>query len=413
MYMTRSQTGVAGTARKPWPIRLCGVAILVLLFASHTALAESIADQYLRIYGMVEEADALQAKGDTAKALPKYQEVRAALILFQRDNRDWNPKLVAYRLNYLAQKVAALSAPPPGPAATNVSPSTKEGQPPPKAAPAAPAVEVKLIEPGAEPRKELRFHPKPGSQQNAALTMHITLDTTIGEMPSQTVKMPAIKLAPQFTVKSVAEDGEISYEVVVREASVAEEAGGIPAVLEAIKGAVTGMQGLSGTGTLSSRGISKGLQLNVSATKDPQTRQLIDQIQQALVGLAVPLPQEAIGPGAKWEVKMPIKSQDVRVDQTVTYELGSLDGERLTLKSAATQSAANQKVPSAMMPGLKLNLIKLAGKGSGTSTADLAQIFPLERIVEVHSEQSLTMDAGGQPQPMTIKTDVKLRFEAK
>jgi hypothetical protein len=394
-------------------MRLFGAAIFALVLASCVALAESTSDQYLRIYGLVEAADTLQAKGDTAKALTRYQEARTALQLFQRDNRDWSPKLVAFRLNYLAQKVAALSAPEPEPAATKAAPGKKEAPAAAKAGAAAAQAEVKLIEPGAEPRKELRFHPNSDSQQSAALSMNIALDTAIGEMPNQTVKLPAIKLAPQFTVKSISEDGQISYEIVIKDASVAEEGGSLPGVLEAVKGAVTGMKGLSGSGAISSRGISQGLELKLPANKDPQTRQLMDQIQQALIGLAVPLPKEAVGPGAKWEVKLPIKSENVRIDQTVTYELGSLDGERLTLKSTATQSAANQKVPSTMMPGLKLNLVKLTGKGTGTTTADLTQIFPLERTVEVNSEQSLTMDAGGQPQSITIKTEMKLHFEAK
>ena len=60
--------------------------------------------------------------------------------------------------------------------------------------------------------------------------------------------------------------------------------------------------------------------------------------------LAVPLPEEAVGPGAKWEVRMPIKTQGMTIDQTATYEVVSLEGERLATKSAVVQHAANQKV---------------------------------------------------------------------
>jgi hypothetical protein len=65
------------------------------------------------------------------------------------------------------------------------------------------------------------------------------------------------------------------------------------------------------------------------------------------------------------------------------------------------------------MPGMNFKLNKLAGKGSETTTFDLAQLLPSERTAELHTESNLTMDAGGQSQALTTKQDVDLRFEAK
>ena len=122
--------------------------------------------------------------------------------------------------------------------------------------------------------------------------------------------------------------------------------------------------------------------------------------------LAVPLPEEAVGPGAKWEVRMPIKTQGMTIYQTTICELVSLEGERLTTKSAVVQDAANQKVQNPAMPGLKMDLTKMADKGTGELTLDLAKLLPAAGNSESHSESSMMMDMAGQNQAMTLKMDL-------
>ena len=414
MRTTSSRISPASTAY--WPVsqkRFCGLIVVALLLALGSALAVSPDDQYLRIYGLIEQADALAAKGETGQALATYRQAQVALQSFQKGNPGWNAKLVNYRFNYLAQKVAALTEKPAAPAEAGAAGGNQVGQPKSKSTASAADSEAKLLDAGAEPRKELRLHPKAGDKQTTLVTIKIALDTSIGEMPIQAIKMPAIKLTSEFTVKSVSDDGDIACEMVIKEASVTEEPGAMPQIAEAIKSALSSIQGLSGTGTISSRGLSKGIEFKIPANAEAQTRQVMDQLKDAFGSLAVPLPKEAVGAGAKWEVRLPVKSQGLTIDQTATYQLASLEGERLVVKSTIAQRAANQKFQSPAMPGLKLNLTKMTGKGTGSATSDLAQLLPSERTFELQSEQSLTMDAGGQSQAMTVKTDMSIHSESK
>jgi hypothetical protein len=415
--MNTSQTGRgAATSTSYGPLalaRVCGPVVIILLLALRPVLAETPDDQYLRIYGMIEQGDALQTKGQADQALAKYREALAALQAFDRDHRDWNPKLLAYRFKYLADKVAALSAPPPEPAKTNAPAASSEAQPEAKSAPSASEKQVKVTEPGAEPRKELRLHPKPGDKQTATMTLKTTVDTAMEGMPGQTVKAPTIKMTYDTTVKSVSQAGDISYEVVIKEASVPDEPGVLPQAVEPLKTALAGMRGLSGTGTISSRGQSKGFEFEFPANAALQTRQLVDQMKDAFVNLAVSLPEAALGAGAKWEQKEAIKSQGATIDQTSTYELASVEAERMVIKSAVAQSAANQKVEVPSMPGMKLKLTKFAGKGTVSTAFDLGQLLPTDKSTDLHTEQYLTLDAGGQPQALVSKTDVSLRITAK
>src|ERR1051326_8213820 len=116
--------------------------------------------------------------------------------------------------------------------------------------------------------------------------------------------------------------------------------------------------------------------------------------------------RSAIGTGAKWEVKLPLKSGGMTINQTAVYELASLEGDRLAIRSSIAQQAGKQKVENPAMPGLKLDLNKMTGTGKGEITSDLTQLLQPEATLDGHSEMDMTMDAGGQKQPMVMKLDI-------
>ena len=89
--------------------RFSRLLVLALAMALWTGQAVAQDDEYLRIYNLIEQADSLSTNQPSA-ALPKYKEAQAALLNLQRSHRDWNAKVVAFRLNYVVEKIAAVSA---------------------------------------------------------------------------------------------------------------------------------------------------------------------------------------------------------------------------------------------------------------------------------------------------------------
>ncbi len=368
----------------------------IFLLALWPAQADEPDDEYLRIFGLIEQADSLNNGGKAGAALAKYQEAQTALANFQKSHRNWNAKVISYRANYLAEKIAALSQKDSTPGATETS-----------------AAQVKLLDAGTEPRKILRLHPKTGDKQTVDMTVKIAIDVKIGEMENPAMKLPAMKMTLNLTVKDVSAAGDITYEMAVSDASVAEEPDVMPQLAEAMKASLASIKGMSGTGTRSSRGLTKSMDIKAATEADPQLRQAMEQMKEAFTRAATPLPEEAVGPGARWEARMPLKSQGMTIDQTATYELVSIEGERVTASSTIAQSAANQKIQNPVMPALKLDLTKMTGNGNGKITLDLSQLLPQEATVELHSESSMAMNAGDQKQTMTLKTEMNVRLEAK
>lgn len=414
MSKTSSYICLTGTASKRQVYinlkRVSGLLVLALLLGLSPVWAEGPDDEYLQIRTLIQQADDLNTGGKTAPAKAKYVEAKAALTNFQRTYPEWNAKLVAFRLNYVVQKVAALTEKPPTAAGGDTATAAQSET---KAATQTSATPAKLLEPGAEPRKVLRLHPNSGDKQTLAMTVKMAVETKVGDAEAPAMKLPAITMSVEATVKGVAENGDITYEMVMGEMGVSDEPGAAPEVTEAIKAAFAGIKGLSGSGTISSRGFSKGLEFKAPADSKPQVRQIVDQMKDMYAQLAIPLPEEAVGAGAKWEVKMPIKAQGMTIDQTATYEVVSLEGERLTTKSAIVQQAANQKIQNPALAGMKMDLTKMVGNGSGERTSELTHILPTTGTGKLHSESSMAMDMGGQKQAMTVKTDMNVRFEPK
>jgi tetratricopeptide (TPR) repeat protein len=122
---------------------LFGVAIVLLLAFVPAANAEGPDDQYVGIYDLIQQGDALNENGQFPAALKKYQQAQSDLSRFKNANPDWNVKVVAYRERYLAARIAILSSE--IPAATAVAttpPNTPAVSPPPVTVPVTPPAPV-------------------------------------------------------------------------------------------------------------------------------------------------------------------------------------------------------------------------------------------------------------------------------
>jgi hypothetical protein len=386
--------------------------IIVFALCFCAILVNAQDEEYLAIVSAINQADTLAENGKMAAARTKYLEAQVKLGALKKDYPNWNVKAVAYRMNYLSGKLAVTlrkadqtesqssAASAGGSSSTNASSLGKVGP-------------VKLLSPGAEPRQKLRFHPKPGDQ--ASLTMTIKTGTTM-QMAGQAtpaIKLPATQFTLDFTVKDVASNGDITYEIQTKDATVAPDAEVMPQVAEAMKSSLQKFQGSSGTGTMTASGSAKEVDMQTPADDNPQMRQTMNQMKESFSSASSPLPEDPVGVGAKWEIKTKLKSQGMVIDQTATYELISIENERVNLRSSIDQTAANQKIQSPAMPTLKVDLTKMAGHTTGTTTLDLTKIVPITASLNGHTDMSMAMNVGDQKQTMTIGMEQDVRMEGK
>ena len=95
--------------------------VALLLVLPYVHAQENPDDQYVIIYTLIQQGDANLDSGQPQKALENYREAQGELQKFQQVYSDWNPNIVSFRLNYLAQKISALAPPTPAPKAPVVA----------------------------------------------------------------------------------------------------------------------------------------------------------------------------------------------------------------------------------------------------------------------------------------------------
>jgi hypothetical protein len=387
-------------------LRFLAVAIVALIAGLLPTRVQGQDDDYLKIHALIQRADLLNDTKQTNSALPKYKEAQVALRNFQANNPNWNKRIVSYRMNYLSAKIAALKPPSTEAAEESVSANRTASRPG-----NASTTQVKLLNPGSEPRKILRLHSEAGSKQTLDMIMKMVMEMKADETPVQSLPIPAITMSMDVTTKSVSAEGDITYEMVFGDTTVADDTNVPPQMVQAMKASVAGLKGMTGTGIISSRGVNKKVDLKMQGNADPQLSQVMDQMKESFNQFSATLPEEAVGSGAKWEIKMPVKSQGMTIDQVTTCELVSMDGDRVEMKNTVNQHAANQKIQSPAMPGLKVDLTSMSGNATGTSVFDLSQLLPVQSQINTHNDMVMGVNGGNQKQSMNMKMNMKIDMD--
>jgi Flp pilus assembly protein TadD len=110
---------------------------LLIAGLSVTQAQQDADDQYIFIYSSIQQADNMVSNGRLQPALTQFAAAQGELLKFQKVFPDWNPKIIDFRLKYVAGKIAVLKAQIPAPPVSTpaVAPATP-GAPAPAGGPA-------------------------------------------------------------------------------------------------------------------------------------------------------------------------------------------------------------------------------------------------------------------------------------
>ena len=269
---------------------------------------------------------------------------------------------------------------------------------------------VTLISAGSDPKLPLRLTPTVGATQKSTMIMRMAMQMTMSgqEIP---MKLPGMKMGMSSTVGSVNEAGDATYTFKLDSAEVMDEAGVNPMVASAMKDGISGIVGMNGKAVVTNRGYAKDAKLNLPANVNPQMKQMLDGFQQSMNQMSTPLPEQAVGVGAKWQVVQKIDQNGMKIDQTATFELlerkGNIAKTKFTLvQTAPAQSIMNDELPA----GASAKLKSLKGGGSGTATLNLTKVMPSDSKANISSEVSMAISQGGQNMDMDMKMDINMQL---
>jgi hypothetical protein len=224
-----------------------------------------------------------------------------------------------------------------------------------KSATVAPPVELRpgevvLDDAGKTPRAQLRYRFSAGTHQSVTMKTSMSVEMGKGEQD-----LPAGQMAQEIDVVSVGDDGSARLEGHITDAKAPN--GADSAILQGMKIHMT----ISADGKVSDVGAGA-------------TNALFDQVSSQLGNqIAIPLPSEAIGLGARWRYLAHAKLQGMSMDMATAYELQSIDGDHVVIAETLQPKLDGDALAARLAPGGKIDL---AGSGDGRLEIDLTRPIP-------------------------------------
>lgn len=267
---------------------------------------------------------------------------------------------------------------------------------------------VTLISAGAAPRMPLRYSMRAGQKTSIAVTTDMGMSMEMAGMAMPEMKMPSMKMVVDMAVTSVAANGDMSFDSSIASMTI-DTSKADPMLAGAMQGATPDMSGMKASGILTNRGLSTA-KFSLDSIKDPQMKQMLDSASSSIESISMPMPEEPVGVGAKWEVRQHSSANGISVMMKQTVELTAVQGSKITLKITMDQTAPPQAIKNpALPPEAEINLSTFSGKGTSTSMIDLSTMA-VEGEGSASMAMAMNMKMQGMEQVMSMTTTLKLKM---
>ena len=243
---------------------------------------------------------------------------------------------------------------------------------------------VELLKSGEKPRSELRYK----FEANLTEQMVTVVSTMIAvqvrssnpvaanAQPSQ--RIPTSKTTMTINGKNITAAGDLQYEFELSAVDILAEPRDNPAIVNRMKQTLEETLGMTGSATVTPRGFTKDILINLPETVNPQLRQMLNNMKQAVTQMSIILPEEPVGKGARWKVTQPMETATMKFTQSATYALVEMEGDQLKLNATVKQKGLKQELKSPSP--VKMILESLETLGDGTIEMRLSSMVPRSAI---------------------------------
>ncbi|MEG5136547.1 MULTISPECIES: hypothetical protein [unclassified Microcoleus] len=272
--------------------------------------------------------------------------------------------------------------------------------------------QVELVNPGVEPRQQLRLKPSLGVKQTTTMIVKMEMEVSTAGSSTNVNKVPTMVLTIETEATKIDANGDIHYDFSYANADITADTPNLPtAALDSMRSAVKKLVGLKGSFIMDSQGGNKGGSFTLPAEADNNFKQMVQNMSKSLHQLASPLPTEAVGKGAKWRISFPSNAGGMNVNQTAIYELIGLQDGVATLKTSVEQQANPQNLTLPQLPaGSTMAIKSFASQGQGEVIMRLDQLMPVRSVVSINSNSEMTIKVAGNPKELTMKTKMLMEM---
>jgi len=303
------------------------------------------------------------------------------------------------------------------PAAPEAAPVPTEPVPPPVMEPVeAPVVE--LVHPGQAPLHELRYQPRIDVKQTVSMTTISRSQLVVGGQRSPESSTPTQRVMFELSMEKPgsspeAAEGRILAAARVTKVEVIDEHRSMPGTVAMLREQLRPLERAEGRLVFSNDGLLQASGFSLPQETTSQVQANFAEFQYWLNQFAVPLPREAVGVGASWRVKTRPVVSGVQLEQTVTYELLSLDADAVRLKAKVEQSAGPQLVKLVGAPDdVICELISQSATGEAEIDLNLARLAASLSVTSLRSETTSRITSGGVDHEVTSHNQIELRIRS-
>ncbi len=272
--------------------------------------------------------------------------------------------------------------------------------------------QVEMLNPGAEPRQQLRLKPEINVKETTVMTVKMDMGTATADRTLPATKVPAAVMTFETTVTKIDTNGDIHYEFAYTNADIAGDTENTPpAALDALRSALKTIVGVKGSFIADDRGFYKGGNFILPEGGDNNLKQMLVQMSRSMEQLSSPLPAEAVGKGAQWRVISEPNFMGMNLKNIATYELTDRENGNVSLNVSIEQQANPQNVTSPQLPsGATATLKSLVARGQGTISTRLDRLMPFRGTTSISSNSEMSVKPGNNAQEITIKTQMSMEI---
>lgn len=267
----------------------------------------------------------------------------------------------------------------------------------------------KLLEAGEAPRRELRYRLAADSAHKLVMTLHMSLGVEVDGRSAPVQRAPAMRMVFDCRVTE-ADEGQARFDFGLTEPPELFETEGVAAaVIDPMKKSLASLSSIRGHVTMTSRGVVKEASIEVGPGLDQGAEQMVRSARQSMEQTLVPLPQEAIGTGARWNLLERVDAGGLIVYQVNQFKVVRLEGDVATLAFTLEQFAPTQDLPPP--PGAaKASLVSMHGSGEGHVAVDLSSPVP-RRSADVDTTLRMSVQSPQQTLQMGMRNRMRVQFE--
>lgn len=302
-----------------------------------------------------------------------------------------------------AEPTASASASVLTPGAVGEVPPCTTAPPPQK----PPEAKITLLDPGAEPRKVLRYKPRVGLKHTLVYGLTSDMRHMQGDKVQQQQGM-AFDLTVEAKIVK-ADERESRFEFKVKDLVVPDIAGMPKEFNEAVREQLSAWKKAKGSVVIDARGMTQEVDLGAQSAQEAGR---LNDIRVALEQTSNPLPEEPIGVGAKWEVATIVDTGLLLRGKTV-FELVELKGNKGKVRFTIDQKSDPKPGPAVCpQPHVVVQPTLWSAAGTGERSFDLGELIvgKYETKLKVHNEsRTFLKSKDGSAQAADVRMDVDMQ----